>query len=216
MKSKTVTFGIILILLLSLVSLFFLTLKRPEYKFVYNADALLTQIIQPGNQYNDIKSMENKDNTIVFVDVRSKNQYIKGHLPNAINIYKASVLDAENYKIFKDLQKNKKRVILYGQDMVEANAPYMILKQIGIDNVELLPKGYEYYSSGVQTDSINLTKNDFIDFVSFIKKEQAIAEQKAKEVNTVVKEVHHSSMSKAKKTIEIQKKDTDEEEDEGC
>jgi rhodanese-related sulfurtransferase len=219
MKSKIVTFGIILILLFTLVILFFSTLKKPRHQFTFDADTLMTQIIKTNNQVSQEafnKLIINKDKNIVFVDIRSKNQYIKGHLPNAINIFKASILDVDNYKIFKELKKNKKRVILYGQDIVEANMPFMILKQTGINNIEILSKGYNYYKSDTQTDSVKTDKKELIDFAAFIIEEHQIADKKAKEVKIIIEKVYLSGTPKTKKSVKMHKRETEEEEEEGC
>jgi len=208
MKSKIVTFGIIILLLFTLVILFFSTLKKPKYQFAYNADTLMTRIIQSDNQVTDFKA----DNS-VLIDVRSKNQYIKGHLLNAINIYKANILDTDNYELFLDFQTNNKQVILYGKDIVEANMPFMILKQTGINNIKLLSKeGYMFFKKKKQDSLTDQT----IDFVAFIANENNIAKEKQKEVKTIIEKVSPSRIPKTKKIVKIKKRETEEEEEEGC
>ena len=39
-------------------------------------------------------------------------------------------------------------VVLYGQDQLEANGPWMILRQMGYENVKVLMGGYHYFTTG--------------------------------------------------------------------
>ena len=80
-----------------------------------------------------------------LVDIRSPADFAKGHLPNAVNIPPSDLLDQE---FLKDLREANRIYLLYGGDQLEANGPWMVLRQLGIDNVKVLQGGYAYFDAG--------------------------------------------------------------------
>jgi rhodanese-related sulfurtransferase len=94
------------------------------------------------------KAILNKDKSIVFVDVRSQFDFAKGHLPDAKNVYKVNLMKDNNIDFFATLKEGNKRAILYGSSASEANVPFMILKQMGIENVSYLAVAYDDLKAG--------------------------------------------------------------------
>lgn len=173
------------------------------------------------------KALINKDKHTLLIDVRSRHDFVNGHLPNAKHIDKSAVLNKENYTFFSNLKNNNKQVIFYGNDVVEANAPFMILKQMGIENIGISCEGYDFFNEN-DINHIAATKTlhpndesavvDFSKYIEDVKKTviaKAKAEkEKAKKAATIrvfkpKKKVVVKSKLKAKPVIE-------EEEEEGC
>ncbi len=50
----------------------------------------------------------------------------------------------ENISFLKEMQKNSREVILYGNNQLVANGSWMFLRQLGFGNVTILLGGYEY------------------------------------------------------------------------
>ena len=59
-----------------------------------------------------------------------------------------SLLDKDNLKLFKQYAADSISVIIYGQSQLEANGPWMILKQMGYQNIKVLLGGYHYFTTG--------------------------------------------------------------------
>ena len=154
----------------------------------------------------------NKDKSIVLVDVRSQFEFAKGHLPEAKNIYKVNLMDDANMDFFKTLKGNNKKAILYGSSASEANVPFMILKQMGIENISYLAVGYDDLKTGNWTEiAANPTKfNDetaVVDFAKFI----SDANKSSSKVN---KTVAKPTVAKPKAIVKPVK--TEAAKDEGC
>ena len=128
-----------------------LTINRPDLKYKRSVDETLEAImLNENNVYPEdlVGIIEMEEPGYVIIDLRNPFEYIKGHIKGAINIPSNSILDKDNLKAFKNYVKDSVEVILYGQDQLEANGPWMILKQMGYDNMKVLLGGYHYFTTG--------------------------------------------------------------------
>ena len=154
----------------------------------------------------------NKDKSIILVDVRSQFDFAKGHLPEAKNIYKVNLMDDSNMEFFLALKETNKKAILYGGSASEANVPFMILKQMGIENISYLAVGYDDLKAGNWTE-IAANKSKFndetavVDFAKFI----SDANKSSNKVNTTVAK---PTVSKPKVIVKPVKSEAAT--DEGC
>ena len=135
--------------------------KEPEYAL--NLEESLQDITKPTNvvalaELDKIKA--NKGNKpFVFVDIRSPYDFVKGHMDQALNIPFNNMFSEENRKIFNQLKAENVDVILYGNDQSQANAPCMLLRQLGYLNVSLLAGGYSGYIA--PADSLGKKPNSY-------------------------------------------------------
>ncbi len=83
--------------------------------------------------------------TVIVVDIRNTFQFGRGHIPGAENISAVELLSKESIKRLKQLQDANQAILIYGNNLTEANGPYMVLRQIGFSNVKVLMGGYDYY-----------------------------------------------------------------------
>jgi|JI8StandDraft_1071087.scaffolds.fasta_scaffold06191_4 rhodanese-related sulfurtransferase len=173
-KTNRITFGVIIVLVILLLG--FLFLKPVKYAFNTTLDKEIADLKVADYQISPqalAQALLKKDASMVCVDVRSPFEFAKGHLPEAQNIYKVNLFTDDQIEFFKDLKKGNKTAVLYGGSASEANVPFMILKQMGIDNVKYLTVGYEVMKSGNWTEiAANTTQyNDetpVVDFAKFI------------------------------------------------
>ena len=105
--------------------------------------------------------------------MRSQFDFAKGHLPEAINIYKVNLMEDKNMEFFENLKEGNKKAILYGNSASDANVPFMILKQMGIENISYLAVGYDDLKAANWTEiaAIKTQFNDetaVADFAKFI------------------------------------------------
>lgn len=173
-KTNWIIFGVITTLIV--IALSFIFLKTEKYTFKTSLDKELSEIKIASFQVAPqavAKAILNKDKTIVLVDVRSQFDFAKGHLPDAINIYKVNLMNDKNMDFFTALKEGNKKAILYGNSASEANVPFMILKQMGIENSSYLAVGYDDLKAGNWTEIAANPANfndetAVVDFAQFI------------------------------------------------
>lgn len=84
---------------------------------------------------------DQKQNDWLFVDLRSADQYAAGHLPGAVHIPFAEILQG---KQLKKIRKGQSRqVVLYSDDESGAQSARMLLSAMGIHNLRVLAGNYE-------------------------------------------------------------------------
>jgi len=173
-RTNWITFGVIATILVLIFG--FIFLKTEKYTFKTPLDKELAEIKVASFQVSPqtvAKAILNNDKSIILVDVRSQFDFAKGHLPDAKNIYKVNLMNDDNMNFFATLKEGKKKAILYGSSASEANVPFMILKQMGIENLSYLAVGYDDLKAGNWKGiASNSTKfNDetpVVDFAKFI------------------------------------------------
>lgn len=191
-RTNKITIGVVAVLIVLLLG--FLFVKPTEYTFKTKLDKELVDIKKAEFQVSPqevSKAILNKDQNTILVDVRSQFEFAKGHLPEAKNISKVNLFEKGNIDFFRELAKSGKKAVLYGDSSDDANVPFMILKQMGIENIGYLSVGYDILKSGDwKTLAVDSKKyNDEIpvaDFAKFIEEakssKQAISKASVKEV----------------------------------
>ena len=113
------------------------------------ADDLLIEVTE-GRQFmspDEIAQMLiDKDPTLQLIDVRSKDQFEKFSLPNAINIPLESLLSAEFEEV---LNQDVKLNIFYSNSSNEANQAWVITRQLGYKNNYVLQGGLNYWATTI-------------------------------------------------------------------
>ncbi|MFO8129343.1 MAG: rhodanese-like domain-containing protein [Bacteroidales bacterium] len=79
------------------------------------------------------------------VDVRNPYDYLEGHIGPAINIPANTLLQKDNLRLLKKFDRDSVLMVLYGNDQSQADYPWLILKQVGINNIKVLTGGFAYY-----------------------------------------------------------------------
>jgi rhodanese-related sulfurtransferase len=113
------------------------------------ADDLLIEVTE-GRQFmspDEIAQMLiDKDPSLQLIDVRSKDQFEKFSLPNAINIPLESLLSTEFEEVInQDIKLN----IFYSNSSNEANQAWMITRQLGYKNNYVLQGGLNYWATTI-------------------------------------------------------------------
>ena len=141
-------------------------------------------------------TMDNINNpNYVLIDVRSQFEFDKGHLENTINIYTPEILNETNLAIFTQLNEAGKTAVLYANNPEELNTPFLILSQLGYNNIKLLEVKNNYLQNKLITTPIEVEKSQ-ADVSAFIK-------ESAKNANIIVP---IKVVTPVKKVITIQKK----------
>ncbi|KGL62353.1 rhodanese-like domain-containing protein [Polaribacter sp. Hel1_85] len=198
-KTKRISIASTLFILVVLIGL--LTYKRPKNTYALNTKSTLENLSN-NNYFASLNEVSNKD--YVLVDIRSAYEFEKGHLENAINIHTPDFLNEDNLSIFKEIKETNKTVILYGKNPEEVNLPFLLLYQLGYDNMKLLTVKLDYYQNKLITKNcdVEISKADVAAFINESVKKQADAMKKANiKITTKPK-----TTTTPKKVIPIRKK----------
>lgn len=128
-----------------------LTINRPDLKFTMSQEEAIEHLMLNEDEFYPedlVGIIEMEEQGYVLVDLRNPYEYMKGHIKGAVNIPTNSLLDKDKLKIFKQHMADSATVIIYGQTQLDANGPWMILKQMGFQNIKVLMGGYHYFTTG--------------------------------------------------------------------
>jgi rhodanese-related sulfurtransferase len=128
-----------------------LTINRPDLEYTLSIDDTIEQLMANEDETfpEDLAGIiEMEEPGYALIDLRTPFDYLKGHINGAINIPTNSLLDKDNLKMFNQFAKDSIKVVIYGQNQLEANGPWMILKQMGYENITVLMGGYHYFTTG--------------------------------------------------------------------
>ena len=144
-RTKRITIGVVAFLVVLVIG--FLTVKKPVAVYSLNPQQMNEELILV-YQVTPEEASEMMGDSIhnVFVDIRSIYDFEKDHLYGAINIPVPNLLDKENKQQFDQWKKDSVTVVLYGNDQLQANAPWMLMYQLGYDNTRVLLGGLSYYN----------------------------------------------------------------------
>ncbi|MCL7752612.1 rhodanese-like domain-containing protein [Polaribacter sp. Z022] len=162
-KTKRISIATTLFILAVLIGLF--TFKRPKNTFVYTSQQTL-KILAQHKYLASISEISDTNN--VLIDIRNTFEFEKGSLNNAINIQPSEFLSEENLNLFKTFKKENKTVLLFGNNPEEVNLPYLLLSQLGYDNIKLLTLEIKYIQNNFFTKNspVETYKNDINAFIN--------------------------------------------------
>ncbi len=191
-RTKRISISAVLFLLVILIGV--LTFKKPEYVFEKNSATTLDKMATKDYilSQNDLKTMDASNYTII--DIRSNYEYAKGHITDAVNISLHDVFNGNSIAFLNQLRDNNKTAILYGKHPDNANNAWMLLYQLGYENVKVLCIETGFVDNEFQTKNVDLEKPA----VNFAQVMQDATEDK--------KEVEVTKVKKPKKVIPKPKK----------
>ncbi|MCF8307513.1 MAG: rhodanese-like domain-containing protein [Bacteroidales bacterium] len=127
-----------------------ISINQPEHPYELSHDEALDTTLAMAEMEvypEDVPMMlEDSASNHVFIDVRNPGEFIKGHIEGAKNIPVNSILKESSLEFFRE-KDSATTAILYGKDQIQANAPWMLLTQLGFNNIKVMKGGYEYYST---------------------------------------------------------------------
>ena len=168
-----------------------LSYKRPRHIYSINAQHTLEKIVST-DYFVSLNEINNSEH--VLIDIRNQFDFEKGHLENAINIYAPEILNEQNSEVFNELKEDNKTLILYGNSPNDVLGPYMLLYQLGYNDLKILTIEINYSQNKLITKDIVIEKS-VADVNAFINesvkkaavKPKPIIKPKPKKVITVKK-----------------------------
>ncbi len=140
-RTRRITIASVIAIIVLLIAIF--SYKRP-LRYKMSAEDMAYELLMTYHVTPDEAMELMWDSTIVFVDMRSIYDYQADHLENAYNIPAADILEPENLELFDQWKKDSTQVILYSNTEVEATSPWMVLYQLGYNNMQILMGGMDY------------------------------------------------------------------------
>jgi rhodanese-related sulfurtransferase len=119
----------------------YLTTKRENPSYKLSITETLEQVKLDGAEVGleELKAKSGQADFIV-VDLRDQGEFVKGAIEGAVNIPVSSLMEEESLDLLKDESIN---FVLYGENPDQAYGPWLILRQMGYQNVKVLAGGYE-------------------------------------------------------------------------
>lgn len=180
-KTKRISIAAVLTILLVIIAL--LSYKRPKHLYTVNTHDTLEKVTN--TNYFMAQNEIDKANH-VLVDIRTPFDYDKGHLDNAINISSPEILSEENLEAFEKTKEENKTIVLYGNNPNEAITPFMLLSQLGFDNVKILTIKNSYEQDKLITKNV-VVENAAPDVNAFIQESIKKTEEAMKKAKVAAK-----------------------------
>lgn len=150
-KPSNLSFVAIVIIFVLVIVIGLLTINRPDLKFKLSIAETLEEVSFTEDEMfpeDLVGIIEMEEEGYAIIDIRNPYEYIKGHVSGAVNIPTNSLLDKGNLKMFDQYAADSIQVIMYAHNQLEANGPWLILKQLGYNNIKVLLGGYHYFTTG--------------------------------------------------------------------
>lgn len=162
----------------------------------------------PAFQLNSVKSLQlmNESSLAVkleemagkqAIDIRTAELFAKGHAADAINIPVRQLLEPESIKLFKELKRHHQTVVLYGSTELQAVSPWLLLQQLGYENVVRLKGAYTSDNQLSASDLMVIEKALPDTSVFHVQQIQADVPEKAKEVKPQVIQIQKRESTKS-------------------
>lgn len=192
-KTKRISIGAVLFILVVIIAL--LTYEKPKHYYKFNTEVTLSKLLAE-NYF--ITLNEIKNDGFVLIDVRNSYDYDNGHIENAINIHTPELLSDNSTNIFEEIKNNNDIAVLYGNNPTEANTAFMLLYQLGYDNIKILLVNNVYSQNKLITESSTIGTS-VADINAFIKESQKNANVTPSPENKVKRKV--VTVKKKKKKV---------------
>jgi len=153
-KTKRISTSAILFLLIIIIGV--LTFKKPKFVFDKNSETTLNKVVT----HDYILHINNLDTlkSYTLIDIRSNYEYAKGHFKDAINISTHDVFSDNSVALLKQLKDDNQTVVLYGKNPDQANSAWMLLYQLGYDNIKILCVETNFINNKFEIKDIALEK----------------------------------------------------------
>jgi len=187
-KTNRISISAVLFLLVIVIAL--LTFKRPQNNFVTTAEKTLETLVDQ-NQLLSFATFKSLDTaSYLLVDVRNNFDYSKGHAKGAINITSSQFLEKPFIDFISQTLKENTTVILYGKSPDAANNVWMLLYQLGHQNIQVLSVASSYQNDMFALKTIEVEKAS-LDYAMDMEKakKQVIIKAKIKPVPPPKKKV---------------------------
>ena len=198
-KTKRISISAVLFLLVILVAI--LTFKKPKHVFDKNSKTTLEEVVSKDYVVSLDALNTMNAGTYALIDIRSNFEFAKGHFENATNIATNQLLEDNSIEFFNTLKSSNKTAVLYGKNADEANSAWMLLYQLGYENVKILS-----VLAGSENNKFQATNYSIEKPTVNYAEEMRLAKEKSKTVEELAAPKVEVKKAAPKKVIPVQKK----------
>ena len=175
-RTKRISISTVVFILVLVIGV--LTFKKPTN--VYRKTKAETLAMLKTQDYL-VTNADIDHSNAILVDIRDKFDYSKGQLENALNIPTSDILDETNISIFDAIRDQGKTAVLYGKNPDDTNSAYMLLFQLGYDNIKILNASTQLVENDFQVKNHDLEKpiTNYMDIFKQVESEEATIVKKA-------------------------------------
>ena len=152
-KTKRISISTVIFILVILIGV--LTFKKPTnvYKKTNSETLAMVNTQDYLVDYTDVDQSNS-----VFIDIRERFEYSKGHIGEALNMPTADILEEQSISMFDGLRDAGKTIVFYGKTPNEANSAWMILYQLGYENIKILNSATQLVDNRFEVTNYDLEK----------------------------------------------------------
>jgi len=149
-NNRTKRLSIASVIFIAIIIIGLITIRKPDIEYQLSpqetVDALLEE---PEEIYpEDVEYFADfEEPGYAFVDLRSPYDFVKGNVAGSINIPSNMILEKESLDLFDKFVEDSLTVILIAETQSEANGPWIVLKQLGYNNLKVMLGGWNYYAN---------------------------------------------------------------------
>ncbi len=196
-KTERISIAAVLTILVVIIAL--LSYKRPKHVYAENTRDTLEKVTT-SNYFIALNEIDSYNS--VLVDIRNSFEFNKGHLDNAINIASPEILGEESSIILKRIKEENKTIVMYGNNPNETILAYLLLSQLGFENIKILTVKISYKQNKLFTQNV-VIENTAPDINAFI---QESVKKKAESMKTMGIITKPKTVSTPKKVVPVKKK----------
>ncbi len=159
LNPKRTAIALVLFALVIVVGL--ITMTNPRLKYALTpAETIKMVSLDEGffYPYQLAGMLSGHADTVLLIDLRNAFEYGRGSIPRAENISAVELLNEENIERLEQLKNDGVSVVVFADSQLDANGPWMVLRQLGFENVKILLGGYDYYKK--RKNDLASAKND--------------------------------------------------------
>jgi len=151
-NNRTKRLSIASIIFIAVIIVGLITLRKPDIEYQLTPQQTLDALMEaPEEIYpEDVEYFaEFEEPGYIFIDLRSPYEFVKGNVTGSINIPSNIILEKEQLEAFNRFQQDSLTVVLIAETQSEANGPWILLKQLGYNNLQVMLGGWNYYSNPI-------------------------------------------------------------------
>ena len=124
---------------------------KPDLAFQISPEETLSVILSDEALISPDEVTQLAKENYQLIDLRPQSEFVKGALEGAINIPTQYLFEPDNLALIADASRT---TILYGEDQLGANGPWILFRQLGYDHLKVMQGGYSYIQSATDSSYI--------------------------------------------------------------
>ncbi|HLN52797.1 MAG TPA: rhodanese-like domain-containing protein [Lentimicrobium sp.] len=147
-----------------------IALNHNDLPYELSGDEILKEARNPENMVDKSTLGQYAPGKTVFIDLRQPLDYNLSHAENAINIPAEKILTEDYLNSIKDIENEGNTIVLYCNTPQKASGAWMLLKQVGIENIRYFNGTFEQLMAKEAIADSKLNETPVIDTTKLNKK----------------------------------------------